>query len=197
MAILFTSDLHLGHKNVIDFCNRNKKTCGVDFENVEQMDAFLIDKWNQKVENDDEVYILGDFSFRSSKDVIDYLKRMKGKKHMIAGNHDYKWQKNIDEVRPYLESVSNMEIIRIGKKLVTLNHYPMLEWNGSHRARDQKTSLSWLIHGHIHDTRKGDTFDYIKTYLPCALNAGVDINHYEPVTFEELLKNNNEWYERI
>ena len=59
MAILFTSDLHLGHKNVIEFCNRNKETCGMDFENVEQMDTFLIDKWNQKVKEDDEIYILG------------------------------------------------------------------------------------------------------------------------------------------
>ena len=122
---------------------------------------------------------------------------MKGNKHIIVGNHDYKWQKKADEVRPYLESVSNMEVIRIGKKLVTLNHYPMLEWNGSHRACDQETSLSWLIHGHIHDMRQGDTFEYIKKHQPCALNAGVDINRYEPVTFEELLKNNNEWYERV
>lgn len=38
--------------------------------------------------------------------------------------------------------------------------------------------------------------EIIKKYQPCALNAGVDINYYEPVTFEELVKNNNEWYER-
>ena len=39
-------------------------------------------------------------------------------------------------------------------------------------------------------------YKYIKENLPCALNAGVDINGFEPVTFEELLMNNNEWYGR-
>lgn len=160
MAVLFTSDLHLGHKNVIEFCSRNKATCGVDFENVEEMDDFLIDRWNRKVQKDDMVYIIGDLSSRSGKDVAAYLKRMNGKKH------------------------------------VPLNHYPMLEWNGSHRAQNQEDSLSWLIHGHIHDERESKTFEYIKKYQPCALNAGVDINHYEPVTFEEMVANNNQWYER-
>lgn len=55
---------------------------------------------------------------------------------------------------------------------------------------------TWLIHGHIHDERESKTFEYIKKYQLCALNAGVDINHFEPVTFEELLANNNRWYER-
>lgn len=196
MAVLFTSDLHLGHKNVIEFCNRNKATCGVDFKNVEEMDDFLIDRWNRKVQKDDTVYIIGDLSFRSGKDVARYLKRMNGKKHVIAGNHDYKWQKHMEDVEEYLESVSNMEVIRLEKKLLTLNHYPMLEWNGSHRAQNQEDSLSWLIHGHIHDERESKTFEYIKKYQPCALNAGVDINHFEPVTFEEMVVNNNQWYER-
>lgn len=74
--------------------------------------------------------------------------------------------------------------------------YSMLEWNGSRRAVDQATSISWLIHGHIHNSKEGATYEYIRDNLPCALNAGVDINDYEPVTFEELLKNNNIWYGR-
>ena len=31
--------------------------------------------------------------------------------------------------------------------------------------------------------------------LPCALNAGFDINDH-PVTLEELMENNSRWYER-
>ena len=73
--------------------------------------------------------------------------------------------------------------------------YPLLEWNGSRRAKNQQTSISWLIHGHIHNSRD-NVFEYIKDNLPCALNCGVDINGFEPVTFEELLINNNKWYGR-
>lgn len=50
--------------------------------------------------------------------------------------------------------------------------------------------------GHIHNSTTTDAYGYIKEHLPCTLNAGVDINNYEPVTFEELLENNNRWYER-
>lgn len=44
MKVLFTGDLHLGHENVIKFDNR-------PFETVEEMDAELIRRWNNKVDN--------------------------------------------------------------------------------------------------------------------------------------------------
>lgn len=49
---------------------------------------------------------------------------------------------------------------------------------------------------HISGNRDG-VFKYIRDNLPCALNCGVDINGFEPVTFEELVENNNKWYGRI
>lgn len=189
MAILFTSDLHLGHKNIIDACGR-------PFENIKEMNEFLIKKWNHKVKYEDEVYILGDLSYRSGVSAASYLAQMKGKKHLIVGNHDYQWQKMIQDMSKYFVSVSDMEVIKIDKKLITLCHYPMLEWNGSRHASKQEDAISWLIHGHIHNSKEGFTYQFIKEHLPCALNAGVDINDFEPVTFEELLENNNRWYKR-
>ena len=60
MAVLFTSDLHLGHANIILTCGRNLESCGENFAAVEEMNDFLIRKWNEKVKEDDIVYILGD-----------------------------------------------------------------------------------------------------------------------------------------
>ncbi len=195
MAVLFTSDLHLGHENIIATCGRNVESCGMDFDLVKDMNTFLINKWNQKVKEDDEVYILGDLSFRSGESVKTYLKQLKGRKHLIIGNHDYNWIKNVRNMDEYFETVSNLEIIKLDNKLITLCHYPLLEWNGSRRANNQEKSLSWLIHGHIHNSRDG-VYEYIRDNLPCALNCGVDINGFEPVTFDELLINNNKWYGR-
>lgn len=195
MAVLFTSDLHLGHANIILTGGRNLESCGENFAAVEEMNDFLIRKWNEKVKEDDIVYILGDLSYRSSISVKTYLKQLKGRKHLIVGNHDFQWQKNITNINDYFESVSDMKVIRLDEKLITLCHYPLLEWNGSRRAKNQQTSISWLIHGHIHNSRD-NVFEYIKDNLPCALNCGVDINGFEPVTFEELLINNNKWYGR-
>lgn len=190
LAIFFTSDLHLGHENVITSCGRNYAT-------VDEMNDNLIDRWNAKVSENDEVYILGDLSYRSPVHISSYLKRMAGKKHLLIGNHDIKWLKNLTDTGEYFESVEYMSVIKEGKNLITLCHYPMLEWNRSRYAEYQEGSTSWLIHGHIHNSRTCDAYDFIKEKLPCALNAGVDINNYEPVTFEELLENNSRWYGRI
>ena len=56
MEVYLTSDLHFGHKNIIKYENRNYNT-------VEEMDEDFIKKWNNKVNNNDLVYILGDFSW--------------------------------------------------------------------------------------------------------------------------------------
>ena len=52
--IFFTSDHHFGHANIIQFSNR-------PFENVEAMNRAMIERWNEKVSPEDEVYHLGDF----------------------------------------------------------------------------------------------------------------------------------------
>ena len=49
MEILFTSGLRLGHANIISTCGRNRESCGEDFDTVEEMNDFLIRKWNEKV----------------------------------------------------------------------------------------------------------------------------------------------------
>lgn len=70
--IYFTSDLHLGHKNIIRLCNR-------PFSSIEEMDAVLIENWNRKVHQNDTVYILGDLMFRSEKPPEEYLRQLKGR----------------------------------------------------------------------------------------------------------------------
>ena len=52
--LFFTSDLHLGHANIIRYCDR-------PFANVGEMDAELIRRWNETVGEEDVVYFLGDF----------------------------------------------------------------------------------------------------------------------------------------
>ena len=189
MSMFFTSDLHLGHQRILDECRPQFKT-------TDEMDEYLINKWNETVTDDDDVYILGDLSYRSKHSVESYLSQMSGKKHLIIGNHDYQWMKAITDLEQYFVQVENMCLINHGKSLLTLCHYPMLEWNRSRYANDSATSTSWLIHGHIHNSTTLEAYRFIRRHLPCALNAGVDINNYVPVTFEQLIDNNNHFYNR-
>ena len=79
--IYYTADLHLGHENVI-------RHCGRPFSNADEMDAALICNWNSKVHRNDTVYIVGDFFFRAKRPAGDYLRELKGRKHLLIGNHD-------------------------------------------------------------------------------------------------------------
>ena len=73
----YISDLHLGHANVI-------KHDGRPFADVEEMDRSLIKMWNDTVGDDDDIYIVGDFCYRSGKTADWYLSRLKGRKHLLA-----------------------------------------------------------------------------------------------------------------
>ena len=174
---LFTSDLHLGHNNIVNLCKR-------PFADVDEMDAVLIDNWNRKVKKNDVVYLTGDAVWDKKK-VAFYMEQLSGKKILIAGNHDSTWikreecQKYFDDIVPYLE-------VHLNGHPITMCHYPMLEWRSS--REESKRKLGYLIHGHIHN-RIAD--EYRQLFLQFnALNAGVDVNSFEPVTFDELVKNN-------
>lgn len=68
----YIADTHFGHSNVIKFDNR-------PFENVEEMDKKMIEYWNNRVTDDDDVYIIGDFVYRSDKPISWYCNKLKGK----------------------------------------------------------------------------------------------------------------------
>ena len=176
MKNYFTSDLHLGHANVIKYCDR-------PFASVEEMDETLIANWNAKVHKDDAVYILGDLVWQSC-DPIPYLARLKGKKHLIVGNHD-RWVA-MPEAAGYFESVTSYAELVLNCRNFTLCHYPMLEWKNSRKIGSSR--LGYMVHGHIHNGVKPLYRPLFE--LPNALNAGVDINGFAPVSFDELVANN-------
>ena len=172
--VYFTADLHLGHANIIGHCNR-------PFPSVEEMDRVLLQNWSDRVRPMDTVYILGDCIFRSKAPAADYLEQMPGHKHLIVGNHDAGWMKKTDLGR-FFESVSRMTEIHEGGHRLVLCHYPMMTWNNVGHG-------SYHIYGHIHNNTR-DFYWPLLRQMDHALNAGVDINGFRPVTLPELIENN-------
>lgn len=172
--IYFTSDNHFDHDNIICLCNR-------PFADVEEMNEIMVSKWNEKVKANDTVYIIGDLFYKSSNPKL-ILSKLKGKKHLIIGNHDNSWLRLVDDTSQYFKSISNFLEISDGIRGLTLCHYPMMTWK-----RNRKT---YMIHGHVHSDTSSDYWHFLKENGRI-LNAGVDINGYSPVSFEELLNNNN------
>ena len=172
----------MGHKNAIDFGAR-------PFDSVTEMEEEIVRRWNKKVHADDLVYVLGDFTL--GEDAARYAARLKGRKILIRGNHDL-WLRK-EKNKGLFEKVSSMEEMNVDGKWLTLCHYPMIEWHGSRRKPTGK-SYGYLIYGHIHNNVK-ELYRRVLT-APNALNAGVDVNGFCPVTFEELIANNRAFQKR-
>ena len=172
----YIADTHFGHKNVLKFDNR-------PFASVDEMDRVLIEQWNAVVGSDDDIYIIGDFCYRSTKEPLWYLKQLKGRKHLILGNHD-EYLLRDEKVMEEFVSVNNMVRIKDGTYSIVLCHFPLAEWYGYYRK-------TWHIYGHIHN-KKQKCYQFLE-HEERALNAGCIINHYTPVTIEQLIAYNEEF----
>lgn len=158
--VWFTSDTHFGHENIIKYCNR-------PFSNVHEMNESIISRWNEKVNNNDVIYHLGDFAFGDGSKRPDLiLKRLNGKKILISGNHDSKrtLEAGWDGVFQLLE-------IAVNGQVITLCHYSMNVWHHSYRG-------NWHLYGHSH----GGLVE--GSSLSC--DVGVDVWNLYPVSFDQL-----------
>ena len=168
----YIADTHFGHENILKLCDR-------PFGSIDEMNEALIAAWNERITGNDTVFILGDLFYRCG-DPEPILQRLKGKKRLIIGNHDASWTDRV-ELERYFVSVDNFLESTDGVRAITLCHYPLLTWK--HKKR------TYMVHGHIHRDRESDFFPLLAV-RERVLNAGVDINGFRPVTFEEMQENN-------
>lgn len=167
--IYYTSDLHLGHKNIIEYEDR-------PFKDIYEMNIGLIKNWNDTVKPKDEVYILGDLAFVGNPLPLDilmnYIKQLNGKIHLIRGNHDTWVDKKGFNPRLF-ESIDYYKEIKDTGKDIILCHYPIEDWNGMNYG-------SIHLHGHLHSNPT-------ELYRENRFNVGVDNWNYKPVSLKEVL----------
>ena len=161
---LFTADPHFGHSRMEIYCP-GRLVLGKD---IMTRDKAMIKLWNEKVDKEDTVEVLGDFAMTVDLARIKWiLSELNGTKNLIVGNHDtFPWA---DYVRAGFASVQRYKFINIkGVGPVGLTHDP----TGCITAPD----IPWLV-GHLHQqfVRMGN-----------AINVGVDVRDYAPVSEEEL-----------
>ena len=167
--IYFTADLHLGHANVIQHCNR-------PFTSAEEMDAALIRNWNETVSPQDEIYILGDLTMKPAEQAHRYLSVLQGRKYYIRGNHDH-FLKRIDAYGDHFEWVKDYFVLRYNGKMFVLFHYPISEWDGYFRGAIH-------LYGHIHNSAA--SAERLNKEGLC-FNVGVDGTCFRPVSIDEII----------
>ena len=169
MKTYVTSDLHFGHSNIKKFCPVTRARFS---DNTDEMNEAMIKEWNEIVEPEDTVYILGDVAFMPATKAAVLLKRMNGRKILIEGNHDHKALKDINFQKAFAEVHKYLEIVHNGTKVI-MSHYPFLEWNQMHRG-------SVHFFGHVHGNPTG------QEHFRC-LDVGMDATGWIVLEMEDAI----------
>ena len=157
----FTSDLHLNHDNIRGYCNR-------PFSSTEEMNEGIIGRWNERVSTGDTVYVVGDVFLGKPENASSLVKRLKGNKILILGNHDRSRKTMIETGFEEVWQRKNLTLSD-GRRAL-LNHKPLPD--------SVITHFDVQIHGHRH---AGPIISGKK------VNVCVDLWDYRPIPESEIV----------
>lgn len=185
MNLFFTSDTHFDHSGILRHCKRPQLRPGdlrpdgkwvskqIADERTEEMNQFLIDRWNSVVTGKDMVIIIGDFAWKRH---LHFLGALKGKKVLIRGNHDDMSQ----EVEKNFTEVHDCRMVKLpGGHAAFCFHYCCHSWPESGYG-------VYHFHGHSH-ARIRETEGLLRT------DVCVDAWDYTPVAAEILVMKMEEY----
>lgn len=190
----YIADLHFFHGAL------NEKMDRRGFASVEEMNEYMIAKWNKRVRKNDDVVIIGDLSWGNVQETNALLQRLKGKLYLVCGNHDRfvnNKEMNLDRfkwVKHYAELSDN-------RRKVVLCHYPIMCYNGQYRVDEKGEPKTYMLYGHVHDTQDERLIEQFQEItrkttvtdaqgnerpIPCnMINCFCKFSDYEPLTLDE------------
>jgi len=180
--VWITSDLHIGHNREFVYVERG-------FENIEEHDETLLRNWNELVDDNDTVYILGDVMLKHNlqDDEFSYgisiLKKLKGKLIIIRGNHDSEGKielyKDCENVIRAGDAALYLNYPEIGSYHFYLSHYPTLV---SHKKLKQMKTALINLYGHTHQEER---FYNDHPYMYCVC---MDAHDMKPVLLDDIIE---------
>ena len=141
----YISDLHIGCIN-----NHDNRTL--------EHDILLLNNWNSIVNNNDDIYILGDIgrlgNNKENSYVASIISQLKGKKHLIIGNHDKKGLKD-NRINQLFVNIKDYDVIGDNNNginyNIVLSHYPILFWENQHKGYIH-------LYGHVHNSEEDNIY---------------------------------------
>jgi calcineurin-like phosphoesterase family protein len=182
---------------VVDMSDSNAPTS-------EEMNEYMIRKWNAKVRVNDETVILGDFAFADGKTVNELLRKLNGRKYLIRGNHDSYFLDDREFDTSLFYWIKDYAEMKDNRRTVVLCHYPIMCYNGQYRTDEEGNPKRYMLYGHVHNTydeklvnemimrtrnseltgRDGQKFN-----IPCNLiNCFCMFSDYEPLSLDEWIE---------
>lgn len=166
--IWVTSDWHLFHDQSFIYEPRG-------FSSVDEMNEEILRRHNERVSDEDDVYILGDILLGGpiTEEKLNYLKKFKGKLHLAFGNHD-----TPAKLKEYEQS-DIFEDIQMGYRLIYrrnefwLTHHPTVLVNPGN------AKPIYNIHGHTHE-------DHCFNEFPNCYNVNPEAHDSYPIDMETI-----------
>lgn len=181
--VFFTSDTHFGHSNILKFQAETRP-----FTSIEEHDAELIRRWNEKVGKEDIVFHLGDFCFAGKDRAREIISQLNGHIYLCIGNHDWN---NTDVYRELFEDVQQQYVLRVPSTntFIYLNHFPYLCFPGATPMYNKTTNV-FQIFGHCHSselTNNADTLRLKTMQSKSQYDVGCDNNNCTPINWFEIV----------
>ena len=181
--IWFTSDTHFYHEQ--DFLYKPR-----GFQNFEEMNEAIVERWNSVVKPGDVVYHLGDVLMNHYD--INIINRLNGTIFLIKGNHD-----TDNKLRAIAETgklvnpsfIPTSELIKFGKLSLLICHYPVLTANFDDKHFSQHVIS---LHGHTH--QKGN---WLFADNPFVYHVGMDSHNSTPVHLDEVITDIRERWNQL
>lgn len=193
----YIADLHFFHGNL------NARMDCRGFGSMEEMNKYMMDKWNRKVRINDEVVIIGDLSWGTAGQTNELLEQLHGRLYLVTGNHDRFIEKSdfkagrFTWIKPYAEISDN-------RRKVVLCHYPIMCYNGQYRLDEAGNPRTYMLYGHVHDSKDQRLLEQFQKMMrntvtinaqgeeqriPCnMINCFCMYSDYEPLTLDEWIE---------
>lgn len=169
--IWYTSDLHLGHKNIVKY----------EPSRTEDFAAVFSRNYVARVQPDDTVFFLGDLAMCDKTLTARYYSSLPGYKILVKGNHDQR--NNLF----YMHKCGFMEVYPDAycRGYLLLSHFPLTARDERYKEKVQELNRLFKtvgakanIHGHTHSNRSPD---------PRCFNVSVEVRGMAPVSESEML----------
>lgn len=172
MNVWFSSDLHFCHDREFLYKPRG-------FNDIQEHDEAIMERWNQVVKPNDVVYILGDLMLNNNQLGITFINYLNGYKYIILGNHDTDARQQL-----YMTSLNNVvdityaSVIQHHKYKFYLSHYPTITSNVDEKHFSQHL---FNLYGHTH--QKTNFYNDI----PWIYHVGMDSHNCTPVHIDQII----------
>ena len=158
----FISDTHFGHIRMINDNWRN-------FNNLKEMEEYIIREWNSVVSKNDIVYHLGDICLGDRKYYKDSIEpQLNGNIIYIKGNHD------------------NTKMAQIQNMILNIHGY---EIELVHNPNNRTGCVDYVVHGHIHNNKNShnDIITSFKKTKVKMFNVNLEFHNYKPVSLQNIM----------